>query len=198
MAIIQATDENFDGVIAEGVFLIDFYTTHCGPCRALLPTLLEVEGAFPSMKLIKVNLDDCKQLADRFHIDSTPTLFLGKDGAFAEYEGYRESEFFLKAIADLYYGRAAVNTSATEQKTSEQDISKQETKNKREARVRLNEDEEIVRTVREGLKAKNGYCPCRVQKTPENKCMCKEFREQIEDENFEGYCHCKLYYKEYV
>ena len=29
----------------------------------------------------------------------------------------------------------------------------------------------------------------------ENKCMCKEFREQIADPNFEGFCHCMLYYK---
>ena len=29
----------------------------------------------------------------------------------------------------------------------------------------------------------------------EYKCMCKEFREQIADPDFEGYCHCKLYYK---
>ena len=30
---------------------------------------------------------------------------------------------------------------------------------------------------------------------PENKCMCKEFRDQIADPDFEGYCHCMLYYK---
>lgn len=61
--------------------------------------------------------------------------------------------------------------------------------------VRLNEDKETVRLIKEGLKAKGGYCPCRVQKTDDNKCICKEFREQIADPNFEGYCHCKLYYK---
>ncbi len=62
--------------------------------------------------------------------------------------------------------------------------------------IRLNEDKEIVKTIREGLKAKGGYCPCRVQKAEEYKCMCKEFREQIADPEFEGYCHCRLYYKE--
>ena len=62
--------------------------------------------------------------------------------------------------------------------------------------IRLNEDPEIVRVIREGLKAKGGYCPCRVQRTPEYKCMCKEFRDQIKDPDFEGYCHCLLYYKE--
>ena len=62
--------------------------------------------------------------------------------------------------------------------------------------VRLNEDKEIVATIREGLKAKDGYCPCRLGKKPEYKCICEEFRAQIADPDFEGYCHCRLYYKE--
>ena len=61
--------------------------------------------------------------------------------------------------------------------------------------IRLNENAEIVARVKEGLQKKGGYCPCRLQKTEENKCMCKEFREQIADPDFEGYCHCLLYYK---
>ena len=44
--------------------------------------------------------------------------------------------------------------------------------------VTLNPDKEVVRAVRE-----------------DNKCMCKEFREQIADPEFEGFCHCMLYYK---
>ena len=60
--------------------------------------------------------------------------------------------------------------------------------------IRLNEDPEVVRTVRAGLQEKNGYCPCRVGTAPENKCICQEFREQIADPDFEGYCHCMLYY----
>lgn len=61
--------------------------------------------------------------------------------------------------------------------------------------IRLNEDTELVKAVKEGLKKKNGFCPCRTEQTEENKCMCKEFREQIADPDFEGYCHCMLYYK---
>lgn len=61
--------------------------------------------------------------------------------------------------------------------------------------VKENENKEIVKMVREGLKKTGGYCPCRREHTPENKCICKEFREQIADPNFEGYCHCTLYYK---
>lgn len=61
--------------------------------------------------------------------------------------------------------------------------------------VRLNEDKKLVEMLKEGLRKKDGYCPCRLEKTEENKCICKEFREQIADPDFEGYCHCKLYYK---
>ncbi len=62
-------------------------------------------------------------------------------------------------------------------------------------KITLNPDEEIVRTVKEGLKIRGGYCPCRKEKTEDNKCMCKEFRDQINDPSFEGFCHCMLYYK---
>ena len=62
-------------------------------------------------------------------------------------------------------------------------------------KITLNPDKEIVNMVKEGLKAKGGYCPCRLEKTEDTKCMCKEFHEQIEDPEFEGFCHCMLYYK---
>ena len=61
--------------------------------------------------------------------------------------------------------------------------------------IRYNENKELVAQIQEGLRRKEGYCPCRVERTPDTKCMCKEFRDQIADPNFEGYCHCLLYYK---
>ena len=62
-------------------------------------------------------------------------------------------------------------------------------------KMTLNPNKEIVENIQAGLKAKGGYCPCRLEKTEDTKCMCKEFRDQIKDENFEGFCHCLLYYK---
>ncbi|WP_294409487.1 ferredoxin-thioredoxin reductase catalytic domain-containing protein [uncultured Ruminococcus sp.] len=62
-------------------------------------------------------------------------------------------------------------------------------------KILLNEDKELVAQIKEGLKRKGGYCPCRLQKKEEYKCMCEEFKQQIADPDFEGYCHCMLYYK---
>lgn len=62
-------------------------------------------------------------------------------------------------------------------------------------KITLNPDEKIVKAIYDGLEKKGGYCPCRVAKTEDTKCMCKEFREQISDPDFEGFCHCRLYYK---
>ena len=63
-------------------------------------------------------------------------------------------------------------------------------------KVILNPDAEVVKTIKEGLKAKDGYCPCRLARTPETKCICQEFKDQIADPDFEGFCHCMLYYKQ--
>ena len=62
-------------------------------------------------------------------------------------------------------------------------------------KITVNQDEDVVKIVREGLKRTGGYCPCRLEQTEDAKCMCKEFKEQIADPNFEGFCHCMLYYK---
>lgn len=62
--------------------------------------------------------------------------------------------------------------------------------------IRLNPDPKVVAEIRAGLEAKEGYCPCRVGRLPENKCICEEFRRQMADPDFHGYCHCGLYYKE--
>ena len=63
-------------------------------------------------------------------------------------------------------------------------------------KVRYNSDKKMVEKIKEGLKSNGGYCPCKLGRTEDYKCMCLEFRNQIADPDFEGYCHCMLYYKE--
>ena len=44
--------------------------------------------------------------------------------------------------------------------------------------------------IKKAVKDNDGFCPCRISKTADTKCMCKEFREMKE-----GICHCGLYQK---
>lgn len=59
-------------------------------------------------------------------------------------------------------------------------------------KITTNSNKELVSEIRAKLKANDNYCPCRVSKTPDNKCMCKEFRDQIARGEL-GECHCGLY-----
>lgn len=58
--------------------------------------------------------------------------------------------------------------------------------------IKLNPDKELVTEIKTKLKENDGYCPCRISKTPDTKCMCKEFRDLIQSGQT-GMCHCGLY-----
>lgn len=58
--------------------------------------------------------------------------------------------------------------------------------------IKQNTNKEIVKSIRDKLKENGGYCPCALLKTEETKCICKEFRQQI-DRGEAGECHCGLY-----
>ena len=57
-------------------------------------------------------------------------------------------------------------------------------------RIEINPDKEFADKMRKAIRDNDGYCPCRIQKTEDTKCMCKEFLEMEE-----GTCHCGLYQK---
>lgn len=54
-----------------------------------------------------------------------------------------------------------------------------------------NPDLETYQQVRSAVTANSGFCPCRLERTPDTKCPCKDFREQTTA----GECHCGLYLK---
>lgn len=56
--------------------------------------------------------------------------------------------------------------------------------------ITQNPDKDFYKEITQKVKDNDGYCPCALIKTPETKCMCKEFKEQEE-----GFCHCKRFYK---
>ena len=58
-------------------------------------------------------------------------------------------------------------------------------------KITVNEDTKLVSEIRQKLEENDYYCPCRIVKSEDTKCMCKEFREQKTN----GFCHCQLFYK---
>lgn len=57
-------------------------------------------------------------------------------------------------------------------------------------KIRVTSDEQLKTEILQALKNNSGYCPCKLEHIEDNRCMCKEFREQES-----GPCHCGLYIK---
>jgi thioredoxin 1 len=73
---LELNEANFEENTEEGLVLVDFYATWCGPCRALSPILEQVQN----VKVFKVDTDANQRLATQFNISALPTLVFMKDG----------------------------------------------------------------------------------------------------------------------
>ena len=69
--------------------LVDFYATWCGPCKMIAPVLEQLKD----IDVIKVNVDEERDLAIKFSISAVPTLILIKDKQeVARTQGYHDLE----------------------------------------------------------------------------------------------------------
>ena len=81
--ITPVSDANFEAEVArsEVPVLIDFWAPWCGPCMALMPTLEALAPMYEgSLKIVKVNVDECPGLAEKFNVQGMPYLVLAKGG----------------------------------------------------------------------------------------------------------------------
>jgi thioredoxin 1 len=61
--------------------LVDFWAQWCGPCHAVAPVLEKIaDERKDELKLVKVNIDDEQELAQRYGVMSIPTMILFKNG----------------------------------------------------------------------------------------------------------------------
>ncbi len=82
MSLEHLTQENFDEKTSKGTVLVDFFATWCGPCRMLSPILEQVaDEVGEDVKLYKVDIDECLDIAKKFGVMSVPTMVVLKDGA---------------------------------------------------------------------------------------------------------------------
>jgi thioredoxin 1 len=98
--VIELSESQFNTAIADGVSLVDFWAPWCGPCRAQGPILQEVaESVDGQAKITKLNIDDAGDVADRFGVQSIPTLVLFKDGnEMRRFVGVQPKEILIGAI----------------------------------------------------------------------------------------------------
>jgi thioredoxin 1 len=77
------TGATFDEAVlqSEKAVLVDFWAEWCGPCHAVAPVLERIAEERPDeLTLVKVNIDEEQELAQRYGVMSIPTMILFKDG----------------------------------------------------------------------------------------------------------------------
>ena len=91
--------QNFHEETDDGVCLIDFWASWCGPCRMLSPIVDEIASERPDIKVCKVNVDEQDRLAAAFGVMSIPTIVLMRDGKVeATSVGYMPKEQLLAQL----------------------------------------------------------------------------------------------------
>ncbi|HVK58740.1 MAG TPA: thioredoxin [Candidatus Kapabacteria bacterium] len=82
-ATIQVTEQNFDSEVIQSTqpVIVDFYADWCGPCKMIAPALEEIATELTGkVKIAKVNVDEESALAQRYNIQSLPTLLYFQNG----------------------------------------------------------------------------------------------------------------------
>ena len=89
------TQENFDREVlnADKLTVVDFWADWCGPCMMLAPVMEALDVEMPDVKFCKLNVDDERDLAMEYGVQSIPMLLFVKNGEIAGTSiGYADKE----------------------------------------------------------------------------------------------------------
>ena len=86
MAVLHLTTETFETEVLQyqGKVLVDFFATWCGPCKMVAPIIEEVAEEAKDVKVCKVDVDDCGEIAEKYNVMSIPTLAVFENGEVKE------------------------------------------------------------------------------------------------------------------
>ena len=77
---VEITRDNFEDQVKEGIVVLDWWATWCGPCRAFAPVFERVAAKHTDVVFGKVNTEEQRELAAEFQINAIPTLMIIRDG----------------------------------------------------------------------------------------------------------------------
>jgi len=81
MSTVDLKEEAFESTVnREGIVVIDWWASWCGPCRAFAPIYEKVAAKHPDIVFAKIDTEDQRGLAATFEIRSIPTLSILRDG----------------------------------------------------------------------------------------------------------------------
>lgn len=81
--VMEINDGNFEEEVlkSSSPVLVDFWAPWCGPCRTIAPVLEDISKDFgDKIKVVKLNVDENQQSANKYDVLSIPTLFLFHSG----------------------------------------------------------------------------------------------------------------------
>lgn len=105
------SEEQFKDLVKEAfaqgrLVVVDTYATWCGPCKMIAPFFVELSIQHPEILFLKVDVDECEDIASALGVSAMPTFYFFKDGNMVKEITGADKTSILRAIGDFIITRA--------------------------------------------------------------------------------------------